>query len=168
MRERSVLRVHQRREEPQIIAERRTCRELTQPRRAPRKYRLAIGQTDAGYRRLREGFDLTRFEDSLCHWASLEDMPQSSPQPRQRSSAFASARAAQGLLGVHPLADLAKPCAVVLPRPTGRNPAARHRANGTLDPDAGIDVNDDGADQDERQKGVQQSGGTNRTDGKEI
>jgi hypothetical protein len=68
MRERCMLRVHQHREESQIIAERRTFRELTQPRRAPRKRELAIGQTDAGYRRFSEGFDLTGFEDSLRHW----------------------------------------------------------------------------------------------------
>src|SRR5229473_4461971 len=108
-----MLRVHQHREELQIIAERRTYRELTQPRRAPRKCERAIGQTNARDRRLSEGFDLTGFEDSLRHWASLEDVQLSSPQPRQRSSAFARARAAPGLLGVHALAGLAKPCAVV-------------------------------------------------------
>src|ERR1700737_2979396 len=103
MRERSVLRVHQRREELQIIAERRTCRELTQPHRAPRKYQLAIGQTNARDRRLSEGFDLTRFEDSLRHWASLEDIQLSSAQPQQRSSAFAQPVPRKGYLECMPL-----------------------------------------------------------------
>src|SRR5229473_8363581 len=84
-----MLRVHQHREELQIIAERRTYRELTQPRRAPRKCERAIGQSNARDRRLSEGFDLTGFEDSLRHWASLGAcLSTSSPQPRQRSSAF--------------------------------------------------------------------------------
>src|SRR5258708_13939986 len=101
MRERSMLRVHQHREELQIIAERRARREFAQPYRAPRKHELAIGQTDAGYRRLRESFDLTGFEDSLRHGASLEDIPPSSPHARQPPSAFAHA-----LLGLDALGDL--------------------------------------------------------------
>src|SRR5260221_9815470 len=161
MRERRMLRIHQHREKLQIVAERRTGREPTQPCRAPRKHELAIGQTDAGYRRLSESFDLTRFEDSLRHGASLEDIHPSSPQPRQRSSAFA-----QALFGLDALADLAEPRAMVLPRPTGRNHAARHGADRSLDPDSGIDVNDDGEDQHEREKGMRQSGESNHADGK--
>src|SRR6266404_6058597 len=118
MRERSVLRVHQRREELQIITERRTCRELTQPRRAPRKYRLAVGQTDAGYRRLREGFDLTRFEDSLRHWASLGACLGLLREPRWQGEGADARRAAPPVVGT-----TGKPCnaadAPLLANPSG-------------------------------------------------
>src|SRR5712672_1695324 len=74
----------------------------------------------------------------------------------------------KALFGLDTLADLAEPGTMVLPRPPGRNHTARHGANRSLDPDAGIDVNDDGSNQDEPEKGVQQSGGANHADGKEL
>src|ERR1700730_2035884 len=71
------------------------------------------------------------------------------------------------LLGVDALVDLAEPCPMVLPRPTRRHPAARHGSYRSFHPDAGIDVDDDRGDQDEREKSVQQSPGPDHTDGKE-
>src|SRR6202051_3395021 len=73
----------------------------------------------------------------------------------------------KALFGLDALAGLAEPRAMMLPGPTRRNPAARHRANRSFDPDPGVDVHDDGEDQDEREKGVQQIGDTNHSDGKE-
>ena len=67
IRQRGMLRIHEYREESQIIADRRIRSELTQPRRTPRKYEPAIRQANTGYRRLSEGFDLSGFEDSLRH-----------------------------------------------------------------------------------------------------
>jgi hypothetical protein len=61
MRERRMLGVHQHSEELKIIAERRAYREPAQPCGAPREHELAVRQTDAGYRSLCEGFDLTGF-----------------------------------------------------------------------------------------------------------
>src|SRR5712664_1341950 len=57
----------------------------------------------------------------------------------------------KALFGLDALADLAQPRAMMLPRPTGRHPAARHGANRSFDPDPGVNVHDDGEDQDERE-----------------
>ncbi len=67
MRKRGMLRIHERSEKMQEVAERRVDGELTQPGRAPRKNERAIGQTNAGYRPLSQGLDFTGFEDALCH-----------------------------------------------------------------------------------------------------
>ncbi len=65
--QRGLLGVGESRKKSQVIAERRARRQRSQPRGAPRKHELAIGQADAGYGALRQGFDLTRFEDALRH-----------------------------------------------------------------------------------------------------
>ena len=135
-----MLRVHQRGKKSQIVPQRCPGGELMQPLGAPRKQQRTIGQTDARYRRLSERFDLTGFEDTLCHSGILA----ASRRPALMcADAYFCARL---------LVSSRKPGAMVLPRPAWRNPAAGHRANRSLDPDRGIDVNDDGADQHEREK----------------
>src|SRR5579871_2272766 len=66
------------------------------------------------------------------------------------------------------LGDLAEPSTVVLPGPAGRYPTAGHRAYRSLDPEGGVDVDDDRANEHERTEGVQQRGEADQVDGKEY
>jgi len=67
-RERRMLRVHQHREELQIIAECRACREPAQPCGAPRKTRTRERVNGCAVSTLEPAFRSDRVLDSLRHW----------------------------------------------------------------------------------------------------
>src|SRR5580658_11479 len=63
------------------------------------------------------------------------------------------------------LGHLAKPGTVMFPRPARGNPAARHGANRPFDPDPGVNMHDDGADEQKGEKRMCERPETYQVDG---